>query len=46
MILLRLQGKILKKKKEKKDEDSQDDSDDSLPFAKDPKLGNRLDVSL
>lgn len=39
-------GKNPEEKKEKKDEDSQDDSDDSLPFAKDPKLGNRLDVSL
>lgn len=33
-------------KKEKKDEDSQEEPGDSLPFAKDPKLGNRLDVSL
>lgn len=33
-------------KEEKKEEDSRDDTGESLPFAKDPKLGNRLDVSL
>lgn len=35
-----------KKDKEKKDGDSQEKNEEPLPFAKDPNLGNRIDVSL